>query len=155
MILAGIVLYNPEIKRLEENIKGIYKQVDKLIFIDNNSSNKNKIMKLLENYNNIELIKNTENKGIAYALNQILEYAYQNQYEWFLALDQDSIAQNDLISKYSKFFKMEYIAMITCNIIDRNFKTDIKDEEEFKYIERCITSGSINNTEILKKVRWF
>lgn len=154
-ILAGIVLYNPDIHRLKENIEGIYNQVDKLIFIDNNSSNKKEILKLLEKYNNIEIIHNEKNNGIAGALNQILEYANKNNYEWFLTLDQDSVAQNKLISNYSKVFEIENVGMITCNIIDRNFIEEKKDGNEYSYINRCITSGCINNTEVIQKCGGF
>ena len=41
--LAGIVLYNPDIERLRENIAAIAPQVDTLLFIDNASEyNENK-----------------------------------------------------------------------------------------------------------------
>lgn len=38
-VLAGIVLYNPEIGRLQENIDAIYQQVDTVLLIENGSSN--------------------------------------------------------------------------------------------------------------------
>lgn len=37
-IFAGIVLFNPEISRLKENITHILGQVDRLILVDNGSS---------------------------------------------------------------------------------------------------------------------
>ena len=37
--IAGIVLYNPDLGRLKENIESICKQVDKVILIDNGSDN--------------------------------------------------------------------------------------------------------------------
>ena len=42
-IFAGIVLFNPEISRLKENITHILGQVDRLILVDNGSSNKEEI----------------------------------------------------------------------------------------------------------------
>ena len=38
MIIAGIVLYNPDISRLKENISAIRPQVDKVVLIENGSS---------------------------------------------------------------------------------------------------------------------
>ena len=92
MVLAGIVLYNPDEDRLVENIQAVVGQVDETILIDNNSSNIEKIKKRVNELNyNINIIENSKNNGIAFALNQILEYAIDNNYEWFLTLDQDSV----------------------------------------------------------------
>ena len=41
--IAGIVLYNPDLGRLKENIESICKQVDKVILIDNGSDNRREI----------------------------------------------------------------------------------------------------------------
>ena len=76
--IAGIVLYNPDLGRLKENIESICKQVDKVILIDNGSDNIREIEDLIKEYLNCILLKNGENMGIAYALNQILKYAYEN-----------------------------------------------------------------------------
>ena len=42
-IFAGIVLFNPEINRLKENITHILGQVNQLILVDNGSNNKEEI----------------------------------------------------------------------------------------------------------------
>ena len=154
MVLCGIVTFNPEISRLEENLKAIVNQVDKILVIDNKSNNLHEIRDLLRKYN-IEIQCNNSNYGIAYALNQILDYALLNNYEWFLTLDQDSVAQKDLIKKYLEYIQIDSVAIITCNITDRNYETVYKDKEEFKYINQCITSGSFNNTKIMKKIGGF
>ena len=80
MMLAGIVLYNPEEKRLEENIMAIEKQVDKIILIDNDSRNYEIIKNKYIQKKKIDIIHNEKNEGIAYALNQILKYAVENNY---------------------------------------------------------------------------
>lgn len=152
-VLAGIVLYNPDEKRLLENMQKIISQVDKVICIDNHSNNINKIKDLLKKkFQGIEIICNNDNKGIAYALNQILDYAYINQYEWFITLDQDSVAKESLISNYKKYIEQPKVAMLTCEIIDRNFKNKEEEKKEFKEINKCITSGTFNNTKILREV---
>ena len=38
-IVAGIILYNPDIDRLMDNISAISPQVESIIIIDNNSIN--------------------------------------------------------------------------------------------------------------------
>ena len=162
-IVAGIVLYNPEINRLMENIACIYKQVDKVLLVDNNSNNIEGIKKSINLFikqNNIsntffKIIYNKKNEGIAYALNEILNYAYDNKYEWFITLDQDSIARDKLIENYKKYINVNKIAMMTCVIRDRNFSEIHFPKNNFEYISRCITSGAFNNTEILKKIGGF
>lgn len=64
--IAGIVLYNPDLGRLKENIESICKQVDKVILIDNGSDNIREIEDLIKEYLNCILLKNGENMGIAY-----------------------------------------------------------------------------------------
>ena len=81
MILAGITLFNPDVARLEENISSIYGQVDRVICVDNGSDNiKNIEDCVLNNWKNITIIKNGKNEGIAKALNQMFEFAIEQQY---------------------------------------------------------------------------
>ena len=155
-VLAGIVLYNPELDRLEENIINIYNQVDKLILIDNGSNNINEVKEIIINkYKRIKLICNNANLGIAYALNQILNYAIRYNYEWFLTLDQDSVASSNLISEYLKFVGKKNVALITCKINDRNYGALHELKSEYEEVNSCITSGTLNNTTAISKVGGF
>ena len=70
-ICAGIVLFNPEIERLNENIEHIRKQVPMLILVDNGSSNLEDVKSLICDVPNIILLENGKNLGIAQALNRI------------------------------------------------------------------------------------
>ena len=101
-ICAGIVLYNPDIERLSENIDSIISQVDKVILVDNGSSNINEVK---QNFcsDKISFIFNEKNKGIATALNQLAIEAGNSGYTWILTLDQDSVCQSGLIEKYKKY----------------------------------------------------
>lgn len=159
--LVGIVLYNPDLNRLNENIKKIEKQVDEVLYINNNSQNTKKIEEIInkknkENTVKHTLINNNENLGIAYALNQILNYAYENNYQWFLTLDQDSVCNSNLIKEYLKYINLPNIAMITCNKEDRNFKNLEKvTMQEYEEVDSCITSSCFNKTSALKEVGGF
>ena len=101
---AGIVLYNPDINRLEENLKSILPQVDSVILVDNGSKNTVEIDEFTLQYvrSDVRLVRNAKNEGIAKALNQILDYAIQNEAEWFLTLDQDTVSYPGLIECYLK-----------------------------------------------------
>jgi rhamnosyltransferase len=157
MIMAGIVLYNPDIKRLEENLNAICAQVKEVILIDNNSNNLVDIEKIILSYNNISILRNDVNKGIATALNQIISYTDSKGYEWVITLDQDSVCFDGLIKSYEEFCNMERIGMMTCNIIDRNFALESKNSkmEPYTFVKTCITSGCLTNVKACMEVGGF
>lgn len=152
-VLAGIVLYNPNLERLKENINSILKQVDSIVCIDNGSNNIDAIKELLNP--DIYLIEFKENLGIATALNEILFYASRKNYEWFLTLDQDSVCMPFLIENYEKHLYVENPGIIGCTIKDRNFKTINNKKNDIDEIKECITSASFCNTAALIKVGGF
>lgn len=157
-ICAGIVLFNPEINRLKDNIYSIIKQVPLLVLIDNKSDNIDQVKDLIKNIKNIILIENCENKGIAQALNVILEVSYKQGYDWVLTLDQDSVADKHLVEKYKEFIikhnEISNAACLTCDIIDRNFSSNIS-HKYFDYVDYCITSGSLMNITYTLEVGGF
>lgn len=142
-ICAGIVLFNPNIIRLKLNIESVSKQIKKIVLIDNDSQNKFELMKLLEQYDNVIVIRNKQNLGIAKALNQIIEFAHNNGYPWALLLDQDSIVSEHLVEKYRFYIKNKDIAIICPQIIDLNLpKMQKVCIEEINDSTSVITSGS-------------
>lgn len=166
-ILAGIVLYNPDIERLRENVGAIISQVDKLILYDNHSSNIEIVRSSFFGNEKMELICNENNDGISVALARIMEYAEKRGFDWVLTLDQDSVCREGLIEKYVDVLQNpekwdvncdpHRIGILTCNIIDRNYEidNDIKPDEKTKIIERCITAGSFMNTSNYSKSEGF
>lgn len=156
-ICAGIVLFNPELDRLNENIEHIRKQVPLLILVDNGSNNLNDVKNLICGLTDIVLLENGINLGIAQALNCILKYAQKEDYEWVLTLDQDSVANDHLVKTYKNFLKKQKnnnIGCLTCNIVDRNFNLK-KKETGFEEIDYCITSGSLMNIETTLSIGGF
>ena len=148
-IVAGIVLYNPDLDRLFENVSTIYDQVDMLVLINNGSTNYNEVLNLFDNYEHIHFIDKHVNEGIASALSEILLYAKTNNYDWALTLDQDSVCKEGLIYEYKSFITsysdIDNVGIITCNIIDRNFQIPSSFDADVKYIEirQAITSGQL------------
>ena len=154
--LAGIVLYNPDMVRLKKNIDSIIKQVDLLLLIDNASENKDEIDLLISNYKNIIVFRNDKNEGLSRALNQILDYSYENKYDWFLTLDQDSIVNKHTIKEYLKYVNQPNVAIVTSHYIDLNVEVKEKRNDNiYNYVEFCITSGSLCNTKVIKSINGF
>ena len=83
-IYAGIVSYNPDLLRLKENISSIQKQVPVIVF-DNGSRNIIAIQKLISDFSEVQLIRSKKNIGIAAALNQLMQWGYENNFDWMLS----------------------------------------------------------------------
>ena len=170
--LAIIVTFNPDVNRLEENIKAISAQVDKVAVVDNGSENKEFLSRISFVYN-AEVIENKKNKGIAYALNQGMKYAYENGYEWAITLDEDSVCPEGIISNAKKLLSTGNIKMVYNLNCDKNdiamivplIKETASGElcelgtkvstKEFQEVKKCITSAAITNVKIWKKLRGF
>lgn len=161
-ICAGIVSFNPDIERLNENIDAIKEQVSKIFLYDNNSDNVLEIERLVKRISNLVLIKGEKNKGIASALNRIIDIANKNQFSWCLTLDQDSICSPNLINSFSKYINDDKIAII-CPFILNNGKYTIESMKDLDLPKcqiitdpmKCITSASLTNINIIRKIGGF
>lgn len=156
-ISSGIVLFNPDISRLKENINAVISQCEHLYLVDNGSHNINEINILLTEYmqSKISLICNSENKGIATALNQLVLSAQNEGFRWILTLDQDSIVPSDIIKNYQDYLCLEDVAILCPVICDRNKDGYIKPAKGYIEVDRCITSGSLLNIAAWQTVGGF
>ena len=164
-IYAIIVSYEPNssLIRLYESIKN---QVDEIVIIDNNSRNTESIhiLKELENQN-ISVIYNKENSGIATALNQGVNIKKKKKYKWILTLDQDSEfyqnTYNLLLESYESLKDKDITMIIAPKATERiNTKKDeIKINGNKKIIWKDVilnlTSGSLIKAESFDKVGLF
>ncbi len=158
--LAVIITYNPDVERLTDNIKAISQQTDKVLLVDNGSEDKLFLSKLSFIYNTA-VISNEKNKGIAYALNQGMKYAYQNGYEWAITLDEDSVCPDGIIAGAKKLIENTLdVAMIVPLIKETSsgelceLGTKVNDEP-YQEVKKCITSAAVTNVKIWKKLRGF
>ena len=154
MRLAGIVLYNPDLNRLKENVDAISPQVDEVLFVDNHSGNL-QIIKDVFLGEKFSFIENNENLGIAKALNQICEYAFNNGYYWVLTLDQDSVVCDNIISTYNNYIGDDNLGLLTCRIVDRNFIENEPEDIEVCKVNTAITSGSYVRVNAWRKIGGF
>lgn len=139
-----IVTYNPDIKRLEENILSVLHQIEKLFIVDNHSSNIRDIEEFLSTFNNIELIKLEKNYGIAYALNKGCNIALINKFDYIITLDQDSVCTEDIISKYKENLSHD-TGILHSKSNDRNISIADEKTQKIGDISKCITSASFIN----------
>jgi len=153
---AGIVTYNPEIERLRIVIKQIVNQVDEIIIVDNNSQNQKEIEALSVDYTAVVVVSNSDNEGIARALNTIFEIADQRGFEWALTLDHDTVCPDDIIEQLSVHCNRKNIGIV-CPAVDyENLDiNDLKYNSSLSYPYACMTSGSLTNIVAWKKVGGF
>lgn len=92
-IVAGIVLYNPEdTRQIEGVLNSVLAQVKDVYIFDNSTKIYAFLFLAIVTY----LIEH-ENKGIAYAMNRIMEKAESDAYEWIVTMDQESVIPDGLI----------------------------------------------------------
>ena len=156
-ISAGIVLFNPDIIRLKENISAVIVQCTHIYLVDNGSNNIDEVKRLLNQYNQskISILCNLENQGIAKALNQLTIAAQKDGYEWILTLDQDSVSPSNIISEFKNYITCQNVGMLCPVIYDRNKGKEIKAKEGCTEIDECITSGSLLNIEAWNNIGGF
>ncbi|MDE5873792.1 MAG: glycosyltransferase family 2 protein [Lachnospiraceae bacterium] len=159
---AGIVLYNPDINRMKENINAIINQVDYVILVDNGSKNNPDIEAAIEHSFHISdklIIKfSQKNNGIAWALNQIFTIAEEQSVKWVLTLDQDSVCPSDIIESYIKYsasISKSKIGILCPTIVDKNAGILEGDVHKTEEIKRCITSGSFTSLVAWKQLSGF
>ena len=146
-VAIGIVLYNPDIEKLVENINRLKEITDSIYFVDNGSDNVNKIKEVLKEFSTIKVIYNDENLGIAKALNQLLFLSIDNNKDFLLTLDQDSKMNIECFKNLYKYHNISKVAIICPIINDLNKVKSKTIKEEYKFINRCITSGSLMNLQ--------
>lgn len=162
---AGIVLYNPDIRRMNENIDAIINQVNYVILVDNGSDNKADIEKALPESEKIIIQYNDKNSGIARALNQIFRMSAKYNVKWILTLDQDSVCPADIVSGYEHYLcesepegsgsDDSRIGILCPTIVDKNAGVIEGGPDKAAPIKRCITSGSFTSCTAWKKIHGF
>jgi rhamnosyltransferase len=170
---AIIVTYNIG-KTIINNIMSFINQVHMIYIIDNNSDDATieALNFIRQSYNNISIIFNKKNHGLAAAQNIGINLAIKDGYEWILFLDHDSQPDKNMISSMFTLYnslsaeKKNRTAIIAPRIIDINTQKEyaflVNSHFFFKrqycvspYIENIISvmnSGSLVRTELFTKL---
>lgn len=158
-ICAGVVTYHPDIRLLEANLEALIPQVSMVYVVDNGSENVADVRSYVEGKPELRLICNSENVGIAKALNQLCTAAKQDGYAWILTMDQDSLPASDMVKWLSTYTDNSVYGIIAPRVEFRDGDTLIlstKDgDKDTVEISACITSGSLTRIEAWEKVGGF
>ena len=150
-ICAVVITYNPGVG-FQHRLQLVTEQVARTVIVDNGSAQS--VLAMLQSLPremNVELILNHENLGVAHALNQGITWADRNGFEWALTMDQDSVAENDIVERLSEIqnnlHSKSGIGVIGSNYYDQYGGSYWKPKinKDILWIEKpvVITSGSL------------
>ncbi len=160
--LAGvIVLYNPVIQDIKDNINSYIDDLNVLYCIDNSSENQLAVKQIISELSSkIQYLSNNGNIGLSRALRQGCRLAEKAGYSHVLLLDQDSYFDTDALHTMRKYIEKscEYALYAPCiKTIYRNAEGARIFSDEIYYgilgngissIKYAITSGSVVNLKI-------
>jgi rhamnosyltransferase len=169
--ISGIIVAYNAGASIADVASRIMDQVSHLVVVDNGSEDDT--LYCLDEFRNeypskVAIIKNTENMGLAHALNQGVKAALMAGSDWVLTLDHDSRPAPDMVARmlsaYDGLQRKDDVAIIAARPVDRNTGLDAS---FFKFgslspVIRCgeggyiepdivITSGSMVKASVFRE----
>jgi len=153
MNIAGVViLYHPDLELLSANIQTYVSGLKQLYVYDNSETKIPGIEEAFTKINpSIQYKFFNANEGIAKRLNQAIDQAALNQYDYLLTMDQDSSFKAGDFEKYKSLIQSSsynHVAQFGVNC-QPDFTQPKEQPEEALTL---ITSGSVLNLSLSKKV---
>lgn len=150
-IAIGIVLYNPDMDRLDECLNRIKKQANRIYIFDNSEQEHT-----FEDYS-VEYFYEKKNMGVAYALNQIMKRAKEDNYKWVVTMDQDSIIPEGMLEGFERCISLhENVGIVCPQVIDKRRVYSIAENNANEvYVDFCITSASCTSVEAWERCGMF
>lgn len=153
MNIAGVViLYHPDMELLSANIQTYVSGLKQLYVYDNSETKTPGIEEALTNINpSIQYKFFNANDGIAKRLNQAMDQAALNQYDYLLTMDQDSSFKAGDFEKYQSLIQSS--AFNNVAQFGVNCQPDFtQPKEQPEEALTLITSGSILNLSLIKNI---
>lgn len=148
-IAAIIIAYNPDLANLKRNVQRILNSVDYLIIWQNSPDD---LLYFSDISNKILVWGDGTNQYIAHPLNVMLDWCILNKIDYLLTMDQDSTWEDctgflhDALS-----LTIDNVGIYAPRIDAMKFSFD----GEYEEVDYTITSGSLVNVKIAKKVGGF
>jgi rhamnosyltransferase len=153
---AVVVTYYPNLSDLILNIKQYIQYIDKLIIWENTPDPEKESYKVVlpEYSDKIIYLGQSENKGMAYALNRCVEWSLDNGFSHILTMDQDSYWGD---FKYYKKKIIQYSIDKSIGIFGPNVYTErsVRTFNEIEIVDDIITSGAVYDLNIFIKIGMF
>lgn len=148
-VCAVTVFYQPDLSAIN-NTRLLANLVGQVVVVVNGLCEpENKLEEQFSNFR-VKIIYNSENMGIAYALNQGVQYATQNRFDFVLTMDQDSGLYMDSVEHLLRALEQHReLTSVCCNYIGAD------DNSAFIEKDTVITSGNLTYTKAIKDVNGF
>ena len=153
-IAAVVVIYQPQ-DSLLNNVLTYAGEVQTLYVFDNSPGLSGSVVERVRKLQNAQYLTEGRNVGVAAALNLAARRAIEEGHEFLLTMDQDSFCYPDMVSLLvSKARETRSAGLVSPFLIDRNAPVD-PPEKESELVTTAISSGSVMNLEVFKKVGGF
>lgn len=160
-ILGIVVIYNPDIDKLVQNINQYIKDVSALIIWQNSSlsfDNKNQILHDCTCSEKIIFDGNGSNEGLDTAFNNALNVAKREEYSWLLTMDQDStwVNFNEYLARVESCddYSIGIFGPQTINVYDER-STASECNQPYSIVDYVISSGALYSVDKLKSIGGF
>lgn len=156
MNLAGVViLYHPD-KDLMKRVSTYQPHIRKLYVVDNSEKADVELHRFWQRQENVLLIHNGKNEGIAKRLNEAAALAINDGFDWLLTMDQDSFFKEGLFAHYLQCIKRygnpDRVAMFGVEYDERLYS---REECAWVPVNHLITSGSLVNLKLFPAMQGF
>lgn len=158
MKIFGIVaLYDPKNKDFE-NISTYINDLDYCYLMDDSSQDNEKRYKwFIEKYpNKIQYVHNKKNLGLCASVNKGFKLSIQNKADWILVMNPDGTFNKNAINIYRNYIGNNDCSKIAILAPQYNFDRHPREKHSgTKRIDYADMSGSLYNTNILKKIGYY
>jgi rhamnosyltransferase len=155
-LAAIIVVYQPDVRALINNILSLVDDVDQLLIYKNSEIEIDECH-FSQYLHKIKYLGNGNNIGIAGALNEGVKWAFENSFTHLLTLDQDSFFLKSHLEKFK--IKIENSSLYEVGVFCPNFEDrgslSVKSEDSYVEVADAITSGSIYPLQVFEKCGLF
>jgi rhamnosyltransferase len=149
-VAAVVVTYRPD-PGVTSGLAEIASQFARVIIVDNHSDDE--MLAILREFaaggDNVELVANAENVGVAAALNQGCRRAEEQGAAWVVMFDQDSLPAADLLfclaAEWDRHPERDRIALAGVNFRTASGRTLLREGTGLADARTVITSGSLLN----------
>ena len=140
---AIIVTYYPNVEHVKNTVQNLNGQGFLVIIIDNGSDNYSELQRIASDRCLIYGL--SENKGIAFALNEGMRVATDYGSVWVLSLDQDSTPASNMLDIYKKYIELPNVGALCSRVVRKGKENTELDEEmnieTYNTIDVCPTAG--------------
>lgn len=161
-VCAVFVTYFPDVGFVER-LRQLVPQVTKVVIVDNTSADNCALdmKRLTQEFPKLAVVENRANRGIAAALNQGLDFAASEGYEWILTLDQDTQCNPEMVPTLLRLSEtcQHKPLVIGSNYFDpqANRTKVSSSHQDGDYFEQktVITSGSLIDVRMARSIGGF